>query len=62
MGDGEQQEGSVWEAAMSRRTHRKLDSLCAVIDKNGLQIDGTWTASCAWIRWWKSMPPSGGTS
>jgi len=40
MGDGEQQEGSVWEAAMSA-SHHKLDSLCAVIDKNGLQIDGS---------------------
>jgi transketolase len=39
MGDGEQQEGSVWEAAMSAG-HFKLDNLCAIIDKNGLQIDG----------------------
>jgi len=39
MGDGEQQEGSVWEAAMAAG-HYKLDNLCAVIDKNGLQIDG----------------------
>jgi transketolase len=39
MGDGEQQEGSVWEAAMAA-THLKLDNLCAIIDKNGLQIDG----------------------
>jgi transketolase len=40
MGDGEQQEGSVWEAAMSA-AHHKLGTLCAVIDKNGLQIDGS---------------------
>ena len=39
MGDGEQQEGSVWEAVMSA-PHFKLDNLCAIIDCNGLQIDG----------------------
>jgi transketolase len=39
MGDGEQQEGSVWEAAMAAGNY-KLDNLCAVIDCNGLQIDG----------------------
>lgn len=39
MGDGEQQEGSVWEAAMSA-SQFKLDNLCAIIDKNRLQIDG----------------------
>lgn len=39
MGDGEQQEGSIWEAAMSA-AHYKLDNLCAVVDINGLQIDG----------------------
>jgi transketolase len=39
MGDGEQQEGSIWEAAMSA-SHFKLDNLCAIIDDNGLQIDG----------------------
>jgi transketolase len=40
MGDGEQQEGQVWEAAMSA-THYKLDSLVAFVDYNGMQIDGT---------------------
>jgi len=40
MGDGEQQEGSVWEAAMSAG-HYKLDNLIAVIDRNKLQIDGS---------------------
>lgn len=40
MGDGEQDEGSVWEAAMSA-AHYKLDNLVAIIDKNNLQIDGT---------------------
>ena len=39
MGDGEQQEGSVWEAAMSA-SNFKVDNICAVIDKNRLQIDG----------------------
>jgi len=39
MGDGEQQEGQVWEAAMEA-CHYGLDNLCAVIDNNGLQIDG----------------------
>ncbi len=39
MGDGEQQEGQVWEAAMEAG-HFKLDNLVAVIDKNRLQIDG----------------------
>lgn len=39
MGDGEIQEGQIWEAAMST-AHYKLDNLCAVVDNNGLQIDG----------------------
>ncbi|MCL2485717.1 MAG: transketolase [Endomicrobia bacterium] len=39
MGDGEQQEGSIWEAAMSA-SHFKLNNLCAIVDDNGLQIDG----------------------
>ena len=39
MGDGEQQEGSVWEAAMAA-AHHQLDNLCAIIDRNRLQIDG----------------------
>ena len=39
MGDGEQQEGSIWEAAMSA-SHYKLDNLCGIVDKNDLQIDG----------------------
>lgn len=39
MGDGELAEGSVWEAAMAA-AHYKLDNLCAVIDRNGLQISG----------------------
>lgn len=39
MGDGELQEGQVWEAAMAA-SHHKLDNLIAIVDKNGLQIDG----------------------
>jgi transketolase len=39
LGDGELQEGQVWEAAMFA-AHYKLDNLCAVVDYNGLQIDG----------------------
>lgn len=39
MGDGEQQEGSVWETAMAA-AHYKADNLCAIIDRNRLQIDG----------------------
>ena len=42
MGDGEQQEGSIWEAAMAAG-HYKLDNLCGIVDKNDLQIDG-------WVR------------
>ncbi len=38
-GDGELQEGSIWEAAMSA-AHYKLDNLTALIDRNGMQIDG----------------------
>lgn len=40
MGDGEQQEGQIWEAAMSAG-HYKLDNLCGIVDYNGLQIDGS---------------------
>jgi len=39
MGDGEHQEGSVWEAVMAA-AHHKLDNLCAIVDQNRLQIDG----------------------
>jgi len=39
MGDGEQAEGSVWEAAMSAAKYR-LDNLTAFVDRNGLQISG----------------------
>jgi transketolase len=39
LGDGELEEGLVWEAAMSAG-HYKLDNLCVIVDWNGLQIDG----------------------
>jgi len=39
MGDGETNEGQVWEAAATS-AHYKLDNLCGIIDLNGLQIDG----------------------
>ena len=39
LGDGELQEGQVWEAAMAAG-HYRLDNLCALVDVNGLQIDG----------------------
>ncbi len=40
LGDGECQEGQVWEAAMAS-SHYKLDNLTAFVDRNGLQIDGS---------------------
>jgi len=39
MGDGETQEGNIWEAAMAS-AHYKCDNLCAILDYNGFQIDG----------------------
>ena len=39
MGDGELQEGQIWEAAMTG-AHYNLDNLCGIVDVNGLQIDG----------------------
>ncbi|MCK4261928.1 transketolase [bacterium] len=39
LGDGEIEEGQIWEAAMTA-AHYKLDNLCAILDFNGLQIDG----------------------
>ena len=39
VGDGESQEGMIWEAAMSSG-HHKLDNLCVILDHNKLQIDG----------------------
>ena len=40
MGDGEQAEGSIWEAAMAA-SHYNLDNLVAIVDRNGLQISGS---------------------
>ncbi|MEO6732293.1 MAG: transketolase [Ferruginibacter sp.] len=45
LGDGELPEGSNWEAALSA-AHYKLDNLCAIIDKNNLQIGGTTAEMC----------------
>ena len=39
VGDGEIQEGQIWEAAMTA-SHYKLDNLCVIVDNNNLQIDG----------------------
>jgi len=39
MGDGEVQEGNIWEAAMAA-SHYKCDNLCGILDHNGFQIDG----------------------
>ena len=46
LGDGEIQEGQVWEAAMFAG-HRKLDNLCVIVDNNGLQIDGAVADVCS---------------
>lgn len=46
LGDGEIEEGQVWEAAMFA-AHYKLDNLIAVVDNNGLQIDGKITEVCS---------------
>ena len=40
LGDGEIEEGQIWEAAMASSKY-KLDNLCVIVDKNNLQIDGT---------------------
>ena len=46
LGDGEIEEGQVWEAAMFS-AHYKLDNLVAIVDNNGLQIDGPITDVCS---------------
>ena len=46
LGDGEIQEGQVWEAAMFAG-HRKLDNLVVIVDNNGLQIDGKIEEVCS---------------
>ena len=46
LGDGEIQEGQVWEAAMFAG-HRKLDNLVVIVDNNGLQIDGDIADVCS---------------
>ena len=46
LGDGEIEEGQVWEAAMFA-AHRKLDNLCVMVDNNNLQIDGPIDQVCS---------------
>lgn len=46
LGDGELEEGQVWEAAMFAGFH-KLDNLCVIVDNNGLQIDGRIDEVCS---------------
>ena len=46
LGDGEIEEGQVWEAAMFAG-HKKLDNLCLIVDNNGLQIDGRIDEVCS---------------
>lgn len=46
LGDGEIQEGQVWEAAMLA-SHRKQDNLVVIVDNNGLQIDGAIDEVCS---------------
>ncbi|MBO5488554.1 MAG: transketolase [Eubacterium sp.] len=46
LGDGEIQEGQVWEASMLA-AHRKLDNFVAIVDNNGLQIDGAIDEVCS---------------
>lgn len=46
LGDGEIQEGQIWEAAMFAGS-RKLDNLCVIVDNNNLQIDGTVEEVCS---------------
>lgn len=46
LGDGEIQEGQVWEAAMFAG-HRRLDNLVVIVDNNGLQIDGSIDDVCS---------------
>ena len=46
MGDGEIEEGQIWEAAMFAG-FRKLDNLCVIVDNNNLQIDGTIDEVCS---------------
>ena len=46
IGDGESEEGQVWEAAMFA-AHYKLDNLCFILDLNGLQIDGPVDQVCS---------------
>jgi transketolase len=54
LGDGECQEGMVWEAAMYA-SHMKLDNLVALVDDNGYQIDGTTDMLGTFVKKWMSF-------
>ena len=58
LGDGEIQEGQVWEAAESAVKYG-LDNFVVLLDHNGLQIDGTNDQSCRWAIPAPNLPPSG---
>lgn len=66
MGDGEQAEGSIWEAAMSA-SHYKLDNLVGIVDRNYLQISGNtedvMSLDCLESKWksfgWKTISVDG---
>jgi transketolase len=51
LGDGELQEGNIWESALTS-SHRKLDTVCVIVDANKIQIDG----------WVKDIKDLGGTA
>lgn len=51
LGDGELQEGNIWESALTS-SHRKLDNVCVIVDANKIQIDG----------WVKDIKDLGGTA
>jgi transketolase len=59
-GDGELQEGQIWEAVLFAAHHR-LDNLVSIVDWNGQQIDGP-TAKVTWATWALNSPPSDGRS
>lgn len=54
MGDGELQEGNVWEGFMNAAQHN-LNNMVAIIDRNRLQIDGCTENTNLWIRLMKKL-------
>lgn len=61
LGDGELQEGQVWEAALTA-AHYGLGNVCAIVDNNHVQLDGTTAEVKGLSRWRISGVPSAGTS